>query len=313
MYCRHESGVHPREPLGDLLPAAADHCSALDHHINYLAKRITTFKNLLSGKKEKSKETTVVNYQNGNDDAVEIETKTEQLQIDNKLIYDESSSLTELECANHDHPLKDAAAARPDRIPLITEKAHESIPASLPELEAEVNSVALDWKSIKSVTECSCSTPLDHFSRKHHCWGCGRCVCTRCVSARAPLARWRRRAPRRSAPPARPRPPPRSPRPALACSNWLRRPSQPLHVDVGSGTRSPEEYSKIVDCVVRRLGAVDADFARDFTLDLILKSKQLNGSQAIECVRRRLSNELCGRSHQLIYVRTLPYSGPSSS
>nr|XP_026490366.1 zinc finger FYVE domain-containing protein 21-like [Vanessa tameamea] len=55
------------------------------------------------------------------------------------------------------------------------------------QLEAEMNTVALDWKSIKNVTECSCSTPLDHFSRKHHCWGCGRCVCTRCVCARAPL------------------------------------------------------------------------------------------------------------------------------
>ncbi|XP_063622716.1 myotubularin-related protein 6 [Cydia splendana] len=163
MYCRHESGVHPREPLGDLLPAAADHCSALDHHINYLAKRITTFKNLLSGKKDKGQESTVVNYQNGNGDTVDIETRTDRLSLDNKLIYDESSTVTELECANHDHPLKDAAKPT---IPLITEKSHDSIPASLPLLEREINSVALDWRSLKHVTECSCSTPLDHFSRK---------------------------------------------------------------------------------------------------------------------------------------------------
>ena len=38
MYCRHESGVHPREALADLLPAAVEHCSALEHHINYLTK-----------------------------------------------------------------------------------------------------------------------------------------------------------------------------------------------------------------------------------------------------------------------------------
>ncbi|XP_061717436.1 myotubularin-related protein 6 isoform X1 [Cydia pomonella] len=120
MYCRHESGVHPREPLGDLLPAAAEHCSALDHHINYLAKRITTFKNLLSGKKDKSQESTVVNYQNGNSDTVDIETRTDRLSLDNKLIYDEGSTVSELECANHDHPLKDAA--KPS-IPLITEGA----------------------------------------------------------------------------------------------------------------------------------------------------------------------------------------------
>ncbi|XP_028165202.1 uncharacterized protein LOC114356309 [Ostrinia furnacalis] len=183
MYCRHESGVHPREPLGDLLPAAVEHCSALEHHISYLARRITTFKNLLSGKKvEKSKETAVVNYQNGNVNTVDIETKTDALQIDNKLLYESGGTLSQLECANHDHPLKDVSLTKPSKIPLITERADDSIPASLAALDAEVGSVALDWRSIKHVTECSCSTPLDHFSRKHHCWGCGRCVC-----ARAPL------------------------------------------------------------------------------------------------------------------------------
>ncbi|KAI5636927.1 myotubularin-like phosphatase domain-containing protein [Phthorimaea operculella] len=165
MYCRHENGVHPRESLGDLLPAAVEHSSALEQHINYLTKRISTFKNLLSGKKaDKSQDSTVVNYQNGNLDTVEIETKTESLQIDNKLLYECGGSLTELECANHDHPLKEAEHSA--NIPLITEKVDDTIPASILQLEAEVNTVALDWKSLKNVTECSCSTPLDHFSRK---------------------------------------------------------------------------------------------------------------------------------------------------
>ncbi|CAG5053971.1 unnamed protein product [Parnassius apollo] len=190
MYCRHESGVHPREPLHDLLPAAVEHASALRHHINYLAKRISTFRNLLSGKNaEKSRESAVVNYQNGNIDTVDIETKTEDLQIDNKLLYESVGGLSELECANHDHPLKEGltSVTKPNNIPLITERVEDYIPASFSQLESEVNTVALDWKSVKNVTECSCSTPLDHYSRKHHCWGCGRCVCTRCVCRRAPL------------------------------------------------------------------------------------------------------------------------------
>ncbi|XP_041970088.1 myotubularin-related protein 8 isoform X2 [Aricia agestis] len=180
MYCRHESGVHPREALADLLPAAVDHATALALHVDYLARRIATFKSLLSGRKAKKEG--AVNYQNGNTDTG-LETATQQLTIDNKLIY-ESSGLSELECANHDHPLKEDTS-KPDRIPLITEKTDASIPSTLAQLEAEMGSVALDWRSIKNVTECSCSTPLDHFSRKHHCWGCGRCVCTRCVTRRA--------------------------------------------------------------------------------------------------------------------------------
>uniref|UniRef100_A0A2A4IZ43 Reverse transcriptase domain-containing protein n=1 Tax=Heliothis virescens TaxID=7102 RepID=A0A2A4IZ43_HELVI len=135
--------------------------------MHFAFQRITTFKNLLSGKKtDKNKDTAVVNYQNGNVNSVEIETKTEALQIDNKLLYESGGTLSELECANHDHPLKEVTPPKPNKIPLITEKASDTIPASFAVLEKEVNTVALDWKSIKNVTECSCSTPLDHFSRK---------------------------------------------------------------------------------------------------------------------------------------------------
>lgn len=38
MYCRFESGVHPREPLGDLLLATCDHSYSLEDHIRYLTK-----------------------------------------------------------------------------------------------------------------------------------------------------------------------------------------------------------------------------------------------------------------------------------
>lgn len=38
MYCRFESGVHPREPQGDLLLATCDHSYSLEDHIRYLTK-----------------------------------------------------------------------------------------------------------------------------------------------------------------------------------------------------------------------------------------------------------------------------------
>ncbi|GBP81251.1 Myotubularin-related protein 6 [Eumeta japonica] len=194
MYCRHETGVHPRESLADILPAAVEHSSVLEQHIAYLTKRISTFKNLLSGKTlEKQKESAIVNYQNGALDSVEIATKTEALQIDNKLLYESGGNLSELECANHDHPLKEVLngtmttavnTVKPAKINLIPEG---SVPTSLSLLEHEISTVALDWRSLKNVTECACSTPFDHFSKKHHCWGCGLAVCTRCVCRRAPL------------------------------------------------------------------------------------------------------------------------------
>lgn len=44
MYGRFESGVHPREPLGDMLLASRDHCSSLEDHVQHLTKVIQTKK-----------------------------------------------------------------------------------------------------------------------------------------------------------------------------------------------------------------------------------------------------------------------------
>ena len=37
---------------------------------------------------------------------------------------------------------------------------------SMDQLAAELASVALDWKTLRNIRECGCSTPFDHFSRK---------------------------------------------------------------------------------------------------------------------------------------------------
>jgi hypothetical protein len=37
---------------------------------------------------------------------------------------------------------------------------------SVEQLAAELDSVALDWKTLRNIRECVCSTPFDHFSRK---------------------------------------------------------------------------------------------------------------------------------------------------
>jgi len=49
------------------------------------------------------------------------------------------------------------------------------------QLAEELSSVAIDWKTIRNVKECICTTPFDHFSRKYHCWRCGEVFCTRCI------------------------------------------------------------------------------------------------------------------------------------
>lgn len=34
------------------------------------------------------------------------------------------------------------------------------------QITSDLESVALDWKTLRSVQECSCSAPFDHFTKK---------------------------------------------------------------------------------------------------------------------------------------------------
>lgn len=77
--------------------------------------------------------------------------------LDNKLQY-EKNATKELQSADHDHPLKvqndvPKTSVVPDLIDIDT-------------VTKEIESVALDWKSLRNTDECSCSLTLDQTSKK---------------------------------------------------------------------------------------------------------------------------------------------------
>ncbi|KAH1021135.1 hypothetical protein HUJ04_010687 [Dendroctonus ponderosae] len=152
MYYRFESGVHPRESTGDLLVTTADHSISLDDH------RITSVKNLISKTMEKKK------------------TKPTKMQLcnnvhlDNKLMYEKATS--ELENAEHDHPLKSEILNGIDS---------QDIP-KIDELSKDFDSVAIDWKAMRSSNECNCTSAFDHLSKKNFCRKCGDMFCMRCLT-----------------------------------------------------------------------------------------------------------------------------------
>ncbi|XP_017784444.1 PREDICTED: myotubularin-related protein 6 isoform X2 [Nicrophorus vespilloides] len=160
MYCGFESGVHPREPIGDILLDTCDHTSSLEDHIKYLTKRISSVKALLLNADKRS-----------------IEKKPDNTNsTDNKFLY-EKASLRELESADHDHPLKLGSEDNQGS------DANEKVG----EITKDLNSVALDWKAVRSVTECSCSKAFDQFTRKYHCRKCGDIFCMRCIDQQCEL------------------------------------------------------------------------------------------------------------------------------
>lgn len=77
--------------------------------------------------------------------------------LDNKLQYEKNVS-KELQSADHDHPLKVQNNAQK------TSDAQDLI--DLDNATKEMESVALDWKSLRNTDECNCSLSLDQMSKK---------------------------------------------------------------------------------------------------------------------------------------------------
>ncbi|XP_055935036.1 myotubularin-related protein 6-like isoform X3 [Argiope bruennichi] len=167
MYNRFENGVHPREPLGDMLVAAKDHISSLEDHILQLQKRISQFKAALNHAETPSKDMDSSMVDSGL--AEDFKKK-----LDSGKIFsagDVADSGFENGNINNENDSPDGSNGN----------------SIFSQLLEELDSVALEWKTLRNVRECICSTPFDHFSRKFHCWSCGDVFCVRCIDKRISL------------------------------------------------------------------------------------------------------------------------------
>lgn len=132
-------------------------------------QRISNFKSLIS-KSAKKMQTNSTIFRDKS--SVEVQ--------DNKLNYD-NKKLSEMASSDHDHPLKSTDFSFSNLS--VSEYNNE-----VNQITSEINTVALDWKSLRNVTSCACSTPFDQFSKKTHCWKCGNVFCCRCIDKTATLA-----------------------------------------------------------------------------------------------------------------------------
>lgn len=78
--------------------------------------------------------------------------------MDNKYLYE--TSIRELQSADDNHPLKVDLDT--------TEKINNvgGISIGVEAITKDFDSVALDWKTIRNISECRCSTQFDHLRRK---------------------------------------------------------------------------------------------------------------------------------------------------
>lgn len=163
LYCRFESGVHPRESIADVMLATRDHSVSLELHITHLQKRIAAIQTRMQESKLRSLESP-------DDDVTDV---TNRLKNNVRLAVED-----------HQHPLADNVFEDDDSPSGTVTSVY--IPSS-GQLRREIDSIALDWRSLRNIKECVCSTPFDHFSKKSHCWRCGEVFCTRCLDKSTPL------------------------------------------------------------------------------------------------------------------------------
>ncbi|KAG8191986.1 hypothetical protein JTE90_002256 [Oedothorax gibbosus] len=164
MYNRFENGVHPREPLGDMLVAAKDHISSLEDHALQLQKRISQLRATLGHSETIGGDSSMVDSGLAEDFNKKLDTSR---------IFKASGDVIDSGFGNDS--LNNGNLSP------------EGSNSTFSQLLEEMDSVALDWKTLRNVRECICSTPFDHFSRKFHCWSCGDVFCIRCCDKRIPL------------------------------------------------------------------------------------------------------------------------------
>lgn len=168
MYNRFENGVHPREPISEVLCAVKDHTVSLKDHIQFLESKIATLRRLLGDAKE--------NRNSNPNDRNSFENLTNGDDSEEKQANDSTPE-------NPDS--KGRGSYREKRPPLIKDDSLDIISSTL--LTDAVESVSIDWKSFRNVRQCVCDYPFDHFSRKYHCWRCGVVFCIRCIDKQTTL------------------------------------------------------------------------------------------------------------------------------
>lgn len=138
LYFRFENGIHTRESGDEYLLTIHNHASSLEDHAKLLVKRLNSIGHQVPG---------IVT--NKTSDINQKSTTQPKNNCDNdKISRDESTNKTLIENLDGNEDDKIKAKALIDQI------------------EIELKTVAIDWKSSSKIDECSCSITFDAFNKR---------------------------------------------------------------------------------------------------------------------------------------------------
>ena len=159
LFCRYDSGLHPRENIREIICALRDHTTSMDDHAALLERRISSLCQLLGkGEDQITRALSTLSL-----------STSESMDFRALLLNDTNNIPTD----GFKHSCIITNCTTKEDIDL------DSL--VIEQLLLELQSVATDWKAFRNVKTCSCAMPLEHFVKKSHCWRCGSVFCARCI------------------------------------------------------------------------------------------------------------------------------------
>ncbi|ELU00050.1 hypothetical protein CAPTEDRAFT_222026 [Capitella teleta] len=177
LYCRFESGVHPRENITDIVAQLKEHTSSVDDHSRLVEKRISALCRLL-GHTEGSLQKALASLSSSESMDFHALLLAEGPANGAPNLRRESDTESGFEDGNSSQLSKS----------LIEENVDGDDCLQIENILTELMSVATEWRSLRNVKNCSCAMPFEQYTKKHHCWRCGSIYCTRCIDRYMPLS-----------------------------------------------------------------------------------------------------------------------------
>ncbi|KAH9526993.1 complexed with cef1p [Dermatophagoides farinae] len=213
LYNRFETGVHPRDFLEDILRAKY-------HHIDQMRKHITFLENYLAQKQQQQQQQQP--KENGGEpqkfrplgsiDLDEIDRPLKVVeQCMQRLVMQHEQNLKDQQqqCIDEDEKSKSSLDTnenrtvdnqspipRPNSLKLgnnnIQDDEHneteeDCLSMPLEQVVQDCSIISLNWQSFQNLKNCSCSTPLEPYSTRLHCFACGHIFCVRCLGERCTI------------------------------------------------------------------------------------------------------------------------------
>nr|XP_027195785.1 myotubularin-related protein 6-like [Dermatophagoides pteronyssinus] len=212
LYNRFETGVHPRDFLEDILRAKYHHIDQLRKHITFLEKYLEQHQKPKENGQTKFRPLGSIDLDEIDRPLKVVEQCMQRLEMQheqnlkdqlsnkncNELEMEKCSVVDDDDETNENNRIfsNQSPIPRPNSLKLENNNNNQDVLIndehepkdclSLPmdQVIQDCSIISLNWQSFQNLKNCTCSTPLEPYSTRLHCFACGHIFCIRCIDKR---------------------------------------------------------------------------------------------------------------------------------